>query len=136
MLEAEEEVSMSMDFAFRPVEDVLIAEVTGKYSLEEACSSFLKLLDYLKQNPARRVLIDTRGLQRDRISSMDDYMYAEFVAKHSFSSELPQRPLYLAYLIPESRIESSRFPEDVAANRGVILRVFSREEDALAWLRR
>ena len=136
MLEAEEEVSMSMDFAFRPVEDVLIVEVTGKYSLEEACSSFLKLLDYLKQNPARRVLIDTRGLQRDRISSMDNYLYAEFVAKHSFSSELPQRPLYLAYLIPESRIESSRFPEDVAANRGVILRVFSREEDALAWLRR
>ncbi len=126
---------MSMDFAFRPAEDVLIVEVTGKYSLEEACSSFLKLLDYLKQNPARRVLVDTRGLQRDRISSMDNYLYAEFVAKHSFLSELPLRPLYLAYLIPQSRVESSRFPEDVAANRGVILRVFSREEDALAWLR-
>lgn len=123
---------MSITLVFEMRGEVLWVGVSGHYTLPDAKSSFLELVDYLVQNPQQRVLVDCRQMTRDRPHrTVDDFRYAEFVAEKVWSDLASTR---LAYLLSDENYDPTAFAETVARNRGANARVFRYEQEAIEWL--
>ena len=114
---------------------LLDVEVRGQFSLEEAKRTFLATLDSVGQHRARRVLIDGLGLTGDP-EVMERFFYGEFAAVESarVARELNMPRPWFAYVLEEPVLDPRRFGENVASNRGMIVKVFENREEALKWL--
>lgn len=127
---------MGMQSTARFEDGLLEVEIRGKFSLEEAKRSFLQTLDDVGRHGATKVLIDGSRLKGEP-EVMERFFYGEFAAAETArvarERHMPRVPSF-AYVLKEPVLDPRRFGENVAANRGMIIKVFEQREEALEWL--
>src|SRR5690349_20272190 len=127
---------MSMQSKARFAAGLLEVEVQGEFSIEEAKRSFLETLENVGRHGATKVLIDGRTLTGEP-GVIERFIYGEFAAaetaRASSKHKLSRTPRF-AYVLKEPMLDPRRFGENVAANRGMIIKVFENREEAIEWL--
>jgi hypothetical protein len=127
---------MSMQLKARFASGLLEVEVRGEFSLDEAKRTFLEMLDSAGRHGAAKVLFDGRGLKGEP-EVMERFFYGEFAAtetaRAASEGNLPRVPRF-AYVLEEPVLDPRRFGENVASNRGMIVKTFGNREEALKWL--
>ncbi len=118
-----------MPTSFRTEKGILFVTITGKLSLDHALEARAETAEIVKGQAVRRVLGDIRNADVD-VSTNDIFQCTAALAdlfpsdtKHAvvFSSETCSR-------------EDAAFAENVAMNRGVLLKMFSQLDEARDWL--
>jgi hypothetical protein len=102
-------------------------QLTGDYTLE----GFKRVIDEILVETARRgcpkVLLDTSTLAIGNLSTFDRFEMGRYAA-----GVWGYRVKAAVIALPEVL---TRFAETVAVNRGAMVAVFARDDEALAWLR-
>lgn len=126
---------MELSLIFDADNNVVRARLAGPFSLFDAKTSFTGILDALVQHQAKKALIDGSAVT-GRLETMDRFDYGEFVA--ASVNDLHKRGFFLhpefAYVLSDSVLDSSRFGETVAVNRGMRVRAFNNLSEAEEWL--
>jgi hypothetical protein len=123
-------LTISIDLGF------LRVNVTGNFSLAEAKRTFIEILEAVGRSKIEKVLFDGRGIAGDP-EVMERFYYGEFAAETvgGFTAHGVSRSTRFAYVLEEPMRDPGRFGENVAVNRGMDVRTFDNDQDALAWLR-
>ena len=113
----------------------LHATLSGEFSLADAQTTFLQILESVKLHKAKKVLVDGRAI-KGKPTTMERFYYGEFVA--NAVAELRQRleldlPIF-SYVLLEPVLDPRRYGETVAVNRGMFVKTFDNLDDALEWL--
>ncbi|MES2921635.1 MAG: hypothetical protein V4819_08815 [Verrucomicrobiota bacterium] len=125
-----------MKLEIRPESGFLRVDATGEFSLAEAKRTFLEMLEAAAGHQVRKVLFDGRGLG-GAPAIMERFYYGEFAAKavaESADRGLLSRSTKFGYVIEEPLRDPQRFGENVAVNRGMLVKTFDNLQDALEWL--
>jgi hypothetical protein len=127
---------MSMMLKISAELGLLRASITGNFSLAEAKKTFIEILEAVGRNKVEKVLVDGRGITGNP-NTMERFDYGEFIAETlgRFTVYGVSRSTRFAYVLEEPVRDPERFGETVAVNRGMDVRTFYNDEDALAWLR-
>lgn len=127
---------MSMFLQVSVQSGVLQAQVTGTFSLAEAQALFMEILETAVQHAAQKILIDGRELQGN-VEAFERFRFHEFaaraVAEHTLRG-LWHAPPRIVYVLNTPVLDPRGFGEDVARNRGMIVKVCDDLESARAWL--
>ncbi len=111
---------------------------TGEFSLEEAESAFLNVIDAAAEHMCERILFDGRELTGEP-NSIERFFYGEFAAEMcvDFLYVLFKRgyktPKF-AFVLKEPVLDPGRYGETVATKRGMIVKAFSDLDGAQEWL--
>jgi hypothetical protein len=126
---------MSIQLEIRPEPSFLSVGATGTFSLDEAKRAFLEMLEAVALHKTQKVLLDGRQLL-GKPEAMERFLYGEFAAKtvRDFEVRGVSRATRFAYVLKEPVLDPKRFGENVAVNRGMIIKVFDNPEDAFQWL--
>ena len=113
----------------------LQVNVMGDFSLEEAKTTFIEMLEAVAHNKVRKVLLDGRGLVGNP-QTIERFIYGEFAAQSvaQFSPRGVSPATKFAYVLGSPVLDPGRFGETVAVNRGMLVKVFENLPDALSWL--
>jgi hypothetical protein len=126
---------MELTFTFDASNRLLRATLAGPFSLSDAQTTFMKILDALVQHQAEKVLIDGRAITGEP-KTMERFSYGEFVAEavadliKSGLSRVPQ----FAYVLVPPVLDGQRFGEAVAKNRGMYVKAVDNLDAAEHWL--
>lgn len=117
-------------------DDHLQVTVEGDYSLPSSLDVIDQLLEACVTHRASRVLVDHRKeignpttLERYEAMTQAHQKYMKVLSEKKIG------PVRFAVLGNVPRMDAHHFGENVAINRGLPLRVFTQESDALEWLR-
>ncbi len=127
---------MGMQWKAQFAAGLLEVKVDGEFSLDEAKQSFLQTLDSVGRHGAMKVLIDGRHVKGEP-EVMERFFYGEFAAAETArmtSKYNMSRAPRFAYVLEEPMLDPRRFGENVASNRGMIIKAFDNREEALEWL--
>jgi len=126
---------MSMLQEIRPYGDLLRVNATGEFSLEEAKRNFLEMMEAVALHRSKQVLVDGRTITGNP-KTIERFYYGEFsadaVVQHQ--TRTSSGSVRFAYVLREPVLDPKKFGETVAANRGMLIRVFDNLEEALEWL--
>lgn len=110
--------------------------IEGEFDIEDAKQTFLEILEQVEQHKASKVLIDNRAVGGEP-KVIERFYYGEFVAdavnalrSRGWVGETPQ----FAYVMVEPVLDPMRLGETVALNRGMNVKSFEDESEALDWL--
>lgn len=117
---------LNYKLAIEPNLEYLRIAVKGTYGFGRTRRLFRAIRELSDRHQMRRVLIDFTGVTRQP-SDMDRFELGERLAQVFGSSAHT-----LAFIVRKEIV--NRLAETVALNRGVEMRVFFTEEDALTWL--
>lgn len=126
---------MEVTFTFDADNCLVHATLAGPFSLSDAQTTFMRILDALVQHQAKKVLVDGRAITGEP-ATMERFYYGKFVADALLDSinrgvgEVPQ----FAYVLVEPVRDRRRLGETVALNRGMFLKVFDNLGAAEQWL--
>lgn len=121
---------MSYSLAVEKKGDILWVTATGTRSREGVLAMTKEILMALTANQVTKVLIDVRALA-GRLGTLDSY---DVVDKH-FPAWRDRRVITCCSIVDLKEYESGyKFFENLAANRGFALRIFSDTGKAFAWL--
>ncbi len=114
---------------------LLNVDAMGKFSLEEAKRTFLEMLEAVALHKTEKVLFDGRKLI-GKPKTMERFYYGEFAAQTvaDYAERGVSRTTQFAYVLREPVLDPQRLGEDVAVNRGMVVKAFDSLEDALQWL--
>jgi len=126
---------MSMYLEIHAEPDLLIVETKGTFSLDEAKRTFREMLEAVALHRTTRVLVDGRTLQ-GQPEAMERFYYGEFAARtvREFSGQGVSPATRFAYMLKEPVLDPKRLGENVAVNRGMVVKMFDNHKDALEWL--
>lgn len=115
--------------------DVVVAQVSGEFSLPEAKRVFLELLDTTEKNGLQKILFDGREITTAP-TDMERFGYAEYAAKSVavFMQRNRGVSLKFAYVLLPPVLDPKKFGETVALNRGMLVKSFDNLDDACQWL--
>ena len=122
---------MSMKLEICPEPGFLTVRAVGEFSLEEAGRTFLEMLEEVARHNVSKVLFDGRGLVGEP-KTIERFYYGEFAARAVAASAVPCTQF--GYVLEEPVLDPWRFGEIVALNRGMFVKAFDNQEDALEWL--
>jgi hypothetical protein len=126
---------MELNFTFDAGNRLVRATLSGHFSLSDAETTFMKVLDALVQHQAKKVLIDGRAITGEP-EPMERFYYGEFVA--DAVADLNKRGVShvpkFAYVLVEPVLDPERFGETVAVNRGMSVKAFDNLGEAEEWL--
>jgi hypothetical protein len=114
----------------------LRVDAVGEFSLAEAERTFLEMLEAVARHKVRKVLFDGRGLAGEP-ETMERFLYGEFVARAfaEFADRgMLSRSTQFGYVLDEPVLDTRRFGETVAVNRGMVVKTFDNLQAALGWL--
>jgi hypothetical protein len=112
----------------------LLITVTGVFDLASAKDLARRSAELCKARQQSSALVDCRNVS-GVLSTIERYDYATFVAElHARYAIEHGAPLRVAYVGNEPLIDSQRFGETVAVNRGALVKVTTDMREALAWL--
>ena len=114
---------------------LLVISYSGDFSLAEAESTFLNLLDTLVEHKLSRVLVDGRQLC-GHPEMLERFYYGAFVAaavNRTVECAKCAVPTF-AYVLEHPMLDPNRFGETVAANRGMRVKAFANLQQARWWL--
>ena len=119
---------MSISYQIENQEKYLKVLTSGKDdSLEEVIAYAMEVVNAAIQFNCRKILCDERELEYS-ISVIDTYQLAEIASQYAFTLTK------IAIVCDTKFLESGKFYETVASNRGLCVRVTSNYEDAIEWL--
>jgi len=104
------------------------ARFTGSWSIDDICASVDRLVAECISRKDKLLLIDWSRLETKRVSTLDRYRLA--TAAQALTQNLDK----VATVIPPEMIDTEKFGERAAQNRGLNLRVFSELDAAERWL--
>lgn len=113
---------------------LLYATYSGEFSLAEAEETFLQILEAVERHKLRKVVVDGIAIT-GAPSTFERFLYGEFVAEkvNTLRERTALSPRFAYILIPPVR-DPGRFGENVAVNRGMIIKTFEDRDNALEWL--
>jgi len=117
-----------MDFSITDEGRFIGARMAGPWTMEEICSKAEPILAECLQRKRDLLLIDLMGLANQPVSTIDRYRLGSSMV--SFSGKLRR----IATAATREFIDTERFGERVARNRGVNVQVFESLETAKKWL--
>ncbi len=124
-----------MQLTISPDDGFLRVHVSGHLSLADANAAFVEMLAAVEQHGSTRVLVDCQDLH-DAFDTLEGFDHAAFGAellRDSWSSGA-LHGVRFGYLVSEADAEQAKFGENVAVNRGMNVKTFTRLEDAVRWL--
>ena len=126
---------MSMFLEIRPESGLLNVGARGRFALKEAKRTFLEMLEAVALYQTKKVLFDGRKLT-GKPETIERFYYGEFAAQTvvNFTERGVSRATQFAYVLSDPLLDSRRFGETVAVNRGMFVKAFDSLEDALEWL--
>ena len=115
-------------------QDIFNAVVVGPFQLTLAQQQFIELLDEAIRSGATKVLIDGRQLTGNP-TDFERFLYGSFAAWATLDV-MTQYNVWLkfAYVIHKPLRDTDRFGETVAVNRGMDVKTFEDQNEALEWL--
>ena len=127
--------TMELTLRNRTDRGFLHATLSGDFSLAEAQTTFLQILESVELHKVKKVLVDGRAIN-GAPTTMERFYYGEFVA--NAVTELRSRveidlPMF-SYVLIEPVLDPGRYGETVAVNRGMFVKTFDNLADALEWL--
>jgi len=124
-----------MDLQITSHSNYLYVQVYGQVSLSDANAKFKQVLKAVVQNQSTRILVNCTELSGN-LSTSDRYLHSEFAAKQirEYRQEHTFPSVRFAYVLNTEIADPRRFGEIVAHNRGIIVKTFMSEQDALQWL--
>jgi hypothetical protein len=123
---------MAYDLRIEVEGDVLWVTATGTRSLQTVLAMSQDIFAACVEKHLKKVLIDVLGLE-GRLTTMEAY---EVAGKHFWKIRDRSVITHCAIVDLKEFEESYRFFENVAANRGYLLRIFSDTDEAIAWLKK
>ena len=126
---------MELTFTIDAGNHLLRATLAGPFSLSEAETTFIEILEGVIQHQAKKVLIDGRTIM-GKPTTMERFYYGKLAAEEVTGlrrrgvAPIPQ----FAYVLLPPVLDSQRFGECVAVNRGMHLKVFDNLPAAEQWL--
>jgi hypothetical protein len=121
---------MELTLSTRADEGLLYATYSGAFSLMEAESTFLQIIDAVERHQIQKVVVDGRKIT-GKPSAMERFWYGEFAAK--LSRTMRHVPQFAYVLIPPV-LDPGRLGETVAVNRGMFVKAFDNLDEGLKWL--
>jgi hypothetical protein len=115
--------------SFRTEKGILFVTITGHRTLHPVLAALADSVEITKERGIRRVLVDIRnaGLH---VSTNDIFQFASSLVDVCSRDTRPA-----IVFSPETYApEDARFTENVAVNRGVLLKTFTELSDARDWL--
>ena len=113
---------------------LLRVDASGEFSLEDAKQAFLEMLKAVGQHKAEKILLDARNVM-GKPGDLERFYYGEFAARESHRMVVEHKIVpRFAYVIHEPLRDPTRLGETVAVNRGMNVKTFETQEDALEWL--
>jgi hypothetical protein len=124
------EVEKMSEFSVRcdPEEGIIRVEMHGEFDAETLSASTAALAGEIKRSGCTRVLLDHRQAA-PTLSVIQQYMRPEVAAKLGVP-----RSCRIA-IVYRGPYDTYRFIETVARNKGLAVRIFKIEDEALEWLR-
>lgn len=122
---------MSIEIQWEIKEQYLYLDAQGVYRLDEVLKVLEYALEKAKQENLKGVLIDTRKVTSVTPTVMECYEMGKWIAQLQTTRGYRVR---LAVVGTQEILESQRFGEIVALNRGALLKVSTDREAAIAWL--
>lgn len=122
----------AMNFTIISSIDYLCCKVTGEYEFELTKKMFSDLVDEAVRQSRDFTLIDISEMT-GTVSIIERYDLSSFLADYR-QTNAPGKYLKIALTGHEPQIDSARFGQIVAQNRGVNLKVFTDIDKALGWL--
>lgn len=126
---------MGMELEFLPAAGFLRVCATGEFALDDANDAIVRIFERAAEVGVRSVLVDCSGLE-GAPTTMERFEHSRFAAERL--REYWARGLLgsarFAYVARVPLADREKFGETVAVNRGVDVRSFEREEDAVLWL--
>lgn len=112
---------------FQKDSNCVILVLTGELNLEQARIARNELRDALTAHQCNRILIDETRVEK-KLSVIDQHQFTT-----EYGSELPP-DVRIAVVVRREQISEARFVENVAFNRGIHLRIFPNQKNAINWL--
>ena len=126
---------MEVSFQINAERRLLIVNYSGDFSIAEAESTFLELLDTLVEHKLIKVLVDGRHLT-GHPEMLERFYYGTFVAdavNQTVTRTKCALPMF-AYVMEHPMLDPNRFGETVAVNRGMRVKAFENLQQARWWL--
>ena len=118
---------MPQHIQIEPKDEYLNVEVSGVFDSVKAKEFIRQILATSQQHSLSKILVDIRNVEGP-IPTMGRYELACFMAAEQVV------PVRLAVLEFHRQVPDNRFFENVAENRGAIVKVTTSLEEALEWL--
>jgi hypothetical protein len=124
-----------MLLTIRAESDLLKVDARGRFSLKDAKRTFLEMLEAAALHKSKKVLFDGRKLL-GKPETMERFYYGEFAAQTvaHFEDRGVSPVTQFAYVLKEPVLDPLRFGENVAVNRGMLVKAFDNLDDAVEWL--
>ncbi len=125
---------MELKLSIRADEELLCATYSGKFSLAEAQETFLQIIEGIQQHKLQKILVDGRAITGEP-STLERFLYGEFAAEKVMTLRI-QHALFprFAYVLIPPVLDLRRLGENVAVNRGMVIKTFENLDNALQWL--
>lgn len=126
---------MRMNLDITRKKDLIRVRVTGKFFLAEANDCVVSIFEAVAQHGLQKVLVDCRQLEGEP-TTLERFVHATFAVQQMqrFADKGVFRGTRFAYVGNEPLIDSHRFGQKVAVNRGLNVMVSLSEPEALQWL--
>lgn len=119
---------LSSDIIYEENENYLQIRYRGYKNIEEFFDSLEKALDICKKRKYSNLILDLFDVDFSKIQEMDRFYAGEKIAY------LFNKPNLIKIAVLAPKENQDKFAENVAANRGAILKAFSDKNDALDWI--
>lgn len=127
---------MSMNCDITRDEGFLRVRLAGEFSVTEANDCAVNMFESVVEHGIQKVLVDCLQLEGEP-TILQRFVHATFAARtmDQFAANDILRSTRFAYVGQEPLINRYTFGASVAINRGIIVKVFSSEDEALEWLK-
>lgn len=127
---------MEMNTSFEQREDHLVFHIQGHFEMEGLGAVLDQMIDAVAQTQALRVLVDATAVTGEP-SVWQRFQFAVLFAERFLKARAKNIiPIsHFALVGKEPLLDPKRLGEKVAQNRGLPVRIFTSEVEALEWLR-
>ena len=122
---------MSVNFEFRMLGGYVEFECSGTYTLDSTLRLYEQVFEIAARERRGAVLVDVRQLTGTPPTLLERFQHAVHIAKLQSGQKTRIR---MAMVGHEPTIHPQRFGEVIARSRGVVGRVFTDLDEAIAWI--
>ncbi|MBN2317109.1 MAG: hypothetical protein JXM79_24500 [Sedimentisphaerales bacterium] len=118
---------MTYRIRFQKDNNCVFLVYSGEVHIDEARLARKELREVLAAHLCNRILVDETRAEK-KISVIDQHQFTTEYGSE-FSSDV-----HIAVIVRQEQISEARFVENVAFNRGIHLKIFPNQKDAINWL--
>ena len=118
-----------MPYKVEKVDNYVHIKAHGQYGFNDASGSQNEALNFIKSDNLERILVDISEIE-------NEFSFSESMQIISRVPEVFPRHVKHAVIFSETTLRNmtAGFSDNFSSNRGINVRVFDKEDDALDWL--